>query len=130
MQRNSAGYKAVALAIAANALPVMAGAAQAQTAPANAGQALFQQRCQMCHVNDASGRNGVGPNLYRLRGRAAGVQPKFAYSAALKASKVTWSRETLDTFLIAPNKMVPGTKMVVTVPDAKQRAALVAYLMK
>lgn len=129
MQRDSAGYRGLALVIAAGTLAMTAGI-QAQAAPANAGQALFQQRCQMCHVVDASDRNGVGPSLYRLRGRAAGIQPKFAYSTALKASKVAWSRETLDTFLIAPNKMVPGTKMVITVPDAKQRAAIVAYLMK
>ena len=41
---------------------------------------------------------------------------------------MTWNRETLDSFLIAPARKVPGTRMVVSVPDAQQRARLIAFL--
>ena len=105
------------------------GAASAQSSPAPA-KAVFAQRCQMCHTNDANGRQGIGPNLYGLNGRAAGTQKGFAYSSAIKASGVQWNSASLDKFLQGPNKMIPGTRMVVTVPDAKTRTLIVQYLTK
>ncbi|PZU74661.1 MAG: cytochrome C [Rhizobium sp.] len=112
------------LIILASAYPA---AASAQAGPS---EALFAQRCQMCHTNSANGRPGIGPNLYGLNGRVAGTQKGFSYSTALKASKVTWNAASLDKFLQAPNKMVPGTRMVIAVPDADKRALLVRYLTK
>ena len=35
----------------------------------------------------------------------------YAYSPALKASGLTWDRQTLDAWLTSPQKKVPGTKM-------------------
>ena len=46
----------------------------------------------------------------------------------MKGSKLIWNAATLDTYLKAPAKSVPGTKMLVGAPDAEQRAALVTYL--
>ena len=70
----------------------------------------------------------MGPPMAGLAGRKAGAVPGFAYSTALKNSKLAWTPTTLDTFLAAPGKMVPGTKMLIGVPDAQQRAVLVQYL--
>ena len=50
------------------------------------------------------------------------------YSPALRKSGLTWTPETLGTFLTAPGKLVPGTRMVVMVADAKQRADIIAWL--
>ena len=62
-------------------------------------------------------------------GRKAGSQPGFTgYSPALKASNLTWSKKTLDKFLINPGEMVPGTFMPIEIPDDKTRADVVAYL--
>jgi cytochrome c len=70
----------------------------------------------------------MGPNLNKLFGRKAGTAPGFAYSPALKASGIVWDAKTLDAYLAAPTKVVPGTRMVVKVPDPARRAALITYL--
>jgi cytochrome c len=69
----------------------------------------------------------LGPNLSRVAGRKA-ASSEFTYSTALKASGLKWDKPTLDRFLTAPMKAVPGTRMVISIPDAKQRADIVAYL--
>jgi cytochrome c len=107
-------------------------ASAASTAPpppkANpAGAALYKQRCQMCHNSVAGQPALLGPNLAGLGGRKAGATG-FNYSTALKASGLVWTKANLDKYLTAPGKMVPGTRMVISVSDAKQRAALVDYL--
>ena len=74
------------------------------------------------------GRNGIGPNLYGVVGRAAAATPGFNYSAAMKASKLRWDEQTLNEYLAAPQKKVPGTRMPIATPDAAKRAAIIAYL--
>jgi cytochrome c len=93
------------------------------------GATYFSQHCQMCHTNSAGDRNGAGPNLYGVGNRKAGTNPNFGYSSALKNSKLVWTQKNLDKFLTMPGAMVPGTMMVVSIPDAGQRQSLVAYLM-
>jgi cytochrome c len=116
---------------AAAALIGAAGAAQAQGAlggdPAR-GLATFKQQCSACHSTDP-GVEGAAPNLRGVLGRKAGSDPKFtAYTPAIKASKVVWTTGNLDSFLSGPGRMIPGTAMPITVPDAKTRHDLVAYL--
>ena len=115
-------YTTVAVAVAA-ALPTPASA---QPAP---GASLFASKCQICHSVAAKGAPALlAPNLRGLVGRKAASGAFPSYSAALKKSGLTWSKDTLDTFLAAPGKMVPGTRMVIAVPDAKQRADIIAWL--
>jgi cytochrome c len=112
---------------------VLIGLATSLSAPmahaqnAGAGAATFKQQCQMCHVNTAGAKGFAAPNLWGVVGRKAG-STQFAYSTALKNSGQTWDPKTLDTFLTAPGKLVPGTRMVVAIPDAKKRADVIAYL--
>lgn len=101
--------------------------AHAQAAAANAGETLFRQRCQSCHSVAAGRPSSLGPNLAGVAGRGAATTP-FAYSPALKKSGIVWTKDNLDKYLAGPTKMVPGGKMFVSVPDAKQRAALADYL--
>jgi cytochrome c len=61
-------------------------------------------------------------------GRKAASGAFSAYSTALKKSGLTWTPATLNTFLTAPGKLVTGTRMVVMVPDARQRADIIAWL--
>jgi len=97
----------------------------AQSTPAGA-QAFGM--CTACHTVVKGGRNGIGPNLSGLIGRRAGSVPGFTYSAAMKSSGLTWDAKTLDAFLAAPTKKVPGTKMPISVSDPAKRAAIIAYL--
>jgi cytochrome c2 len=47
---------------------------------------------------------------------------------ALKDSKITWNKKTLDKFLLNPMAKVPGTAMPMLIADNKIRADVVAYL--
>lgn len=113
--------------LAAAVVVLAAPAARALAQDAAAGGAVFKQRCSACHTPPQGQAHGVGPNLVGVVGRKAG-STAYDYSAALKGSGLTWSRGNLDQFLSGPMKMVPGTRMLVSVPDAKQRADLVTYL--
>jgi cytochrome c len=92
---------------------------------AAAGKLLYASKCAACHSIDY---NGAGPAHKNLFGRRAGSAPGFAYSQALKNSGVVWGPETLARWLTDPEKFVPGQKMFVSVPDARERADIVAYL--
>jgi cytochrome c len=112
-------------AVAASAAPAVAPSAST-TAAQSAAPAAFLQ-CRSCHSTEP-GRNGVGPSLFGVYGRKAGSLPGFNYSAALKQSGITWNDSTLDTWLAGPMKMVPGAHMVISVPDAAKRKAIIDYL--
>lgn len=105
-------------------LSVMATSAMA--APPS-GEDVFDQQCSVCHsLKPAPGK--MGPPLAGVVGRKAGTLSGYAYSNALKASGLTWTVQTLDVYVKAPAKTVPGTKMLLGAPDAQQRAAVIQYL--
>ncbi|HWG75785.1 MAG TPA: PQQ-dependent sugar dehydrogenase [Steroidobacteraceae bacterium] len=112
--------------------PVVLAAAAAGNAnspvSANSGHSAFQQQCALCHTAQPGDNGGAqGPNLFGVFGRRAASDPKFSYTQALRDSHLTWDEATLDRFLHAPTQMVPGTAMVIAVPDDATRASLIAY---
>ena len=111
----------VALALAAGL--IIAGAAAAQDIAK--GEDVFQDRCSQCHVLHGTGQ---GPSLIGVVGRKAAALPGFNYSDALKASGIVWTPANIDRFVQSPTKMVPGTAMRAIVPNAGDRADLIAYL--
>ena len=116
-----AAFLAGVLALAA---PVLAWSAET-TDPA-AGQQVYETRCSFCHGEGGVG--GQGPSLIGVAGRKAASVPNFAYTPALKASGLSWTPANLDRFLNNPAEAVPGTAMPMSVPDAKERTDLIAYL--
>lgn len=97
------------------------------TGDAAKGEKVFLQ-CKACHVVDP-GKNMVGPSLHALVGRAAGQIPGYSYSAANKNSGFTWTEEQLYTYLEAPQKVIPGTKMAFAgLKKPQDRADVIAYL--
>lgn len=106
---------------AATISPESAASPAADTAPA-----AFAI-CRACHSVEA-GRNGIGPTLHGIVGSKAGDVAGFPFSPALKQSGITWDRQSLDTWLQGPMKMVPGTRMVIAVPDPAKRKAIIDYL--
>lgn len=89
------------------------------------GAALYLAKCGGCHSLAA---NRVGPAHKGVVGRKAGTAPGYRYSPALKASPIIWNDATLDRWLQDPQKLVKGSKMFLTVPEADQRKAIIAYL--
>jgi len=97
---------------------------------AQAGAALVKARCQVCHtVTKGQKPTALAPSLSGVNGRKAGSTDFAQYSPALKASGITWTPAKLDAFLQAPAKLVPGTKMFMAVPNAAERADVVAFLV-
>ena len=112
-------------AIAA-ALAFAAGAAAGATPgdPA-AGKAIYE-RCAACH---SLAHDRAGPRHCGLFGRRAGSVAGFEYSEAMKRSRIVWDERTLDRFLAAPPRAIPGTSMGdAGIADARERADLIAYL--
>ena len=76
-----------------------------------------------------AGKNMLGPSLAGIRGRKAGAEPGYNYSAAMKQSGLVWDGKTLDAYLADPQKLIPGNKM--PFPGLKtdhDRADVIAYL--
>ena len=108
----------------AAALAATLAAAPAPGDPAR-GLQLYRGRCSFCHTPDA---NRIGPRHRGVYGARAGTQPGFRYSPPLAASGIVWTAGTLDAWLTDPRRMVPGAAMGQRVPDARDRADLIAYL--
>lgn len=89
------------------------------------GTRLYQ-RCQACHAFE---HNRTGPAHCDLFGRVAGSLPGYSYTSAMRQSGLVWNETTLDLFLTAPLKVVPGTTMAIYgIEDANERKALIDYL--
>jgi cytochrome c len=88
------------------------------------GEKLYHL-CAACH------NKTIAPVLNGIFEKAIAADRAYEYSAAMKAYQVkgVWTEERLTTFLEAPTKVVPGTKMTfqgLLNPD--DRAAIVSYL--
>lgn len=92
---------------------------------ASKGAKLYPTKCGTCHTLDS---NKIGPMQRGIIGRKAGTAAGYDYSPALKASGLTWNEATIDKWLINPSALVAGTKMTFNLPDAKDRADIIAYL--
>ena len=122
-----------ALLIMASAVAIVIGSVSiargdAPAAPAAGDPAhgqLVYQVCMGCHSVD---EDDVGPRHRRVVGRVAGTVAGYPYSPALKAAGFAWDAAKLDAWLQNPQGLVPGTKMFFVLPDAKDRADVIAYL--
>ena len=104
-----------------------AAAPAATTADAGGKPAAFAQ-CAACHSVEP-GKHGVGPSLAGVYGIKSGEIPGYAFSDAMKNAGLTWDDATLDEYLTAPMKKVPGTKMTFAgLSDPAARKEVIAYL--
>jgi cytochrome c len=110
---------------------VGAGALAALTKSADPGERLFA-KCAACHTLTVEGGNKAGPTLHGLFGRRAGTVAGYPYSPALRDSTIIWTEQTVDRlFALGPQTLVPGSKMPLQrMPDASERAALIAFLQR
>ncbi|WP_426955857.1 c-type cytochrome [Muricoccus radiodurans] len=94
------------------------------------GRTIANRQCSACHTFNEGGRNAVGPNLYGVVGGPHAHRQDFNYSAAMKGkSGETWDYEALNTFLAAPSRAIPGTRMAFAgLNQAQARADVISYL--
>lgn len=109
------------------AAPAVSEAAAATTAAADAKPAAFAQ-CAACHSVE-KGKHGVGPSLAGVFGTKSGEIAGYAFSEPMKTAGLTWDEATLDEYLTAPMKKVPGTKMTFAgLANPAARKEVIAYL--
>ncbi len=95
------------------------------------GSEIFR-KCAVCHTDDKTGANKVGPNLWNIVGSITAHKTDFSYSDAMlkrKEEQKSWTYEELYRYLYAPKIYVSGTKMAFAgIKNDQDRANLVAYL--
>ena len=99
------------------------------SADAASGATLAKRQCGSCHTFDEGGKNGLGPNLYGVMGRARGGAEGFNYSAALKGKAGNWTYDDMSAWLHKPSAFISGSRMAFAgINSDKQRADVIAYL--
>ena len=94
---------------------------------ASRGRELYTKECAACHSLSASTENA--PMHCGLFGRKAGTVPGFPYSESMRSSGLVWDEKTLDEFLEAPYRALPGSIMGFPgFSQAADRADVIAYL--
>lgn len=117
------------IALAAVAL-VGAGSAVAQTVGDPARGKSVYARCAACHDLN-TGATRLGPSLKGVVGRTSGTMPNFNYSQAMKDKALVWNAATLDVYLAAPAKTIPGNRMAFPpLANPQDRADLIAFLQQ
>ncbi|PKP94283.1 MAG: cytochrome c family protein [Alphaproteobacteria bacterium HGW-Alphaproteobacteria-15] len=102
-------------------------ATAAATDPVAHGKTLFA-RCAACH-SIAPGKNGIGPSLHAITGKASASLTGFAYSPAMQSAGLTWDDATLSVYLENPQGLIKGNRMAFAgLKNPQDRADLIAYL--
>lgn len=113
---------------ASSAAASPSAAADTAAAPAADGKPAVFAQCAACHSTE-KGKMGIGPSLAGVYGTKSGEIAGYAFSDAMKGANLTWDDATLDKYLTAPMKMVPGTKMTFAgLTDAAKRKEVIEYL--
>jgi cytochrome c len=121
--------RGLSTALALAACTLLAGPAHA--GEPMAGKALFDKTCANCHSVDA-GVNKVGPTLFDIVDRPVASVHGYDYSKTMLSVRKRWPRwdtKHLDTYLAHPREVLHGVRMFFAVPDATDRADVIAYLV-
>jgi len=95
---------------------------------ADNGSIIYKDACGQCHQRNA-GLNKKGPQLMNIYGAPAAELKDYTYSKGLEDSGWVWDAETLDPYIADAQKAMPDSKMLSDpMPDAKERADIIAYL--
>lgn len=115
----------IAIVLMSLATPVAA----LDLAQANAtnGAQIFDRKCSVCH--DVTGQTVSGPPLNGVVGRKVASVEGFPYSDAMRGLDGAWTPALLDSYLVKPRRMLPGTAMSFGgLKNDTDRADLIAWL--
>jgi cytochrome c len=118
------------LLLAAAAVAICLGGGESQAADVAKGEAAFVRQCAICHTIDKGGENRLGPNLFGIVGRRAGMAQGFRYTNAFRTTATfEWTEGLLGPWISLPSVMVPGTAMA-PFPGVSDRDKddIIAYL--
>lgn len=109
-------------------------ASPAFAADAAHGAQIFKGTCGVCHlaqphpaVSDLAMR--IGPNLWGVVGRKAGITPHFRYSAAMMQSGIVWTPDKLRPYIHNPQGTIPNIRMsFLGLKNMKDVDDVIAYL--
>src|SRR5437773_10855623 len=65
---------------------VCLGAGAGEAADVAKGEAAFVRQCAICHTIDKGGEHRLGPNLFGILGRKAGMAPGCRYTNAVRST--------------------------------------------
>ncbi|SEF41654.1 c-type cytochrome [Bosea lathyri] len=107
-------------------LPALAQ--DAGTGDASAGERSWN-KCRACHQIGEGAKNLVGPQMNGLFGRHSGTVEGYSFSAANKASGITWDEAVFAEYIRDPKAKIPGTKMIFAgIKNEKEIRDLTAFL--
>ena len=88
------------------------------------GRVIIKGCAGVCHSIEP----GADRSLWDIVGTSKASRQGYEYSTALRELGGEWSFDALNSFLAAPARFLPGTGMYYSVPDAQDRADVIAYL--
>lgn len=95
------------------------------------GEKVFK-KCSACHKVGDGAKNGTGPQLNGIVGRAAGTVEGFKYSKPLTemaAAGLVWDDPSLHAYIENPKGFMKGTRMAFAgLKKPGDRDAVIAYL--
>ncbi len=113
---------------AAIALFATLTAAHAQTSR-DAGQMAYKNACRTCH-SIREGDHRLGPSLYGIVGKKAGMVSGYNSSPAMRQSGIVWDENNLDRFIADPEAVVHGNAMKPYggIASEEERQKIISYL--
>jgi cytochrome c len=80
------------------------------------GEEIFKTICAACHVAERNASRAdlatrIGPNLWGVTGRKAGIYKGYPYSYAMRTSGIIWTDPQLSRYIAAPQKTLPNVRM-------------------
>ncbi|MBT5072378.1 MAG: cytochrome c family protein [Kordiimonadaceae bacterium] len=93
------------------------------------GENTFKKKCRLCHTFTKGDKAKIGPNLYGVHNKKAGLFEGYKYSKGIIEADLTWDDATLDAYLLKPRDVVTKGKMIFAgFKKETDRDDVIAYL--